>query len=159
MVSKLLLGCLVVTCLTVSFAWASSTPYEPPEGGDRGQKVEVPLQGTDIAKGAEGTAVLACNMAESQHRIQLAAKGVKGGGVYSVWLVKFDAEKKKVVRQTRVDNPNRALKADKDGKLAFASNLDACPQSRYNRGEVRYHADGNAKNAAGAKAALSGELP
>ena len=149
--------CAVLWCLAASLAWASSTPYEPPEGGDKWQKVTVALKGTDVDKDAQGNAVLACNIAETQHRIQLAAKNVEANGVYSVWLVKVD--KKKVLRQTRVDDPDRPLKADKHSKLAFASNLDACPQGKYTHVEVRYHEDGDAKNIRGAKTALSGKIP
>ena len=98
-------------------------------------------------------------MAESQHRIQLSTEKVVPKGTYSVWLVKYDAEKNKAVKELRVDNPDRPLKADQYGKLAFASNLDSCPQGKYTHVCIRYHAEGNPRNTKDAKTALKGAIP
>ena len=150
--------CVVAVFLTGSLGW-SSTPYTPPEGEDEWQYITVILKGTEVDKDARGKAILACNMAESQHRAQLSAEKIVPRGTYSVWLVKYDAEKKKIVKQTRVDNPKRRLRADRYGKLAFASNLNSCPQGKYTHVYVRYHADGNPRNTKDAKTALKGALP
>lgn len=156
--SKKSVGIVLIALFIATATWAS-TPYQPPEGGDQWQSVNVTLKGTSIDRDATGKAVLACNMAETSHRIQLAAKKLVANGVYSVWLVKYNAAGKKIVRQARVDNSARRLKADKYGKLAFASNLKACPQGKYTHIQVRYHADGNPKNVKAAKTALSGKMP
>ncbi len=150
---------MVVVWLVGAWAGADSTPYRPPEGGDRWQYSTVVLKGTEVDKDAKGKAILACNIAETQHRIQLAAENLVKEGTYSVWLVKFDVKKRKTIRQTRVDDPARSLKADLFGKLALASNLSSCPQGRYNQVQVRYHADGNSRDTTKARAALIGKIP
>jgi len=155
---RTLAACILVVLLTAAFGW-SSTPYSPPEGGDEWQYSTVILKGTDVDKNATGKAILACNMAETQHRIQLTAQKVVPKGTYSIWLVKYDAEKKKTVRQLRVDNPDRPLKADQYGKLAFASTLRACPQGKYTHVAIRYHADADPRNIKEAKTALKGNIP
>ena len=138
--------------------WASSSPYEPPEGGDEWQKITVTLAGTPLDKDAKGKAVFACNTGETFHRVQLQASNLVKSGTYSVWLVKLDNSKKKVLKQLRVDNPNRRLKADRYGKLALASNITACPAGRYDQVQVRYHQDGRPKNVKGATTAAVGDI-
>jgi len=150
--------CIAAVLLTGSMGW-SSTPYTPPEGGDEWQYSTVILKGTDVEKEATGKAILACNMAETQHRIQLTAQKVVPNGTYSVCLVKYDAEKDKAVKELRVDNPDRPLKADQYGKLAFASNLETCPQGKYTHVCIRYHVDADPRNTKGAKTALKGVIP
>ena len=150
---------LMILVLAAAAAWASSTPYEPPEGGDKWQFSTVVVKGTPIDRDAIGKAVLSCNMAETQHRIQLQASKLVPRAVYSVWLVKHDSALKKALKKSRADNPSRRLKADKYGKLAFAANLNACPQGKYDHVVVMLHGDGDPKNVRGAKAALKGKIP
>jgi hypothetical protein len=150
---------LLLLVLAAVVGWASSTPYQPPEGGDEWQSVTVVLTGTAADANATGKAVLACNMAESQHRIQLAAQKLVARGTYSVWLAKYSKEGSKLLSQVRVDDSSKRLRADGDGKLALAANLSACPQGRYTHVVVRYHADGNPKRVSNIPAALMGEIP
>ncbi|MFQ5809564.1 MAG: hypothetical protein ACE5JM_08090 [Armatimonadota bacterium] len=145
--------------IVAAWAWADSAPYTPPEGGDRWQHITVVLEGTDADKDAKGKAILACNTAETQHRIQLAAENLVKEGTYSVWLVRLDADRKKMARQTRIDHRKRALRADVFGKLAFASNLESCPQGKYHQVQIRHHADGMPRNTKDARTVLVGTIP
>ncbi len=142
----------------VSTAVMASTPYEPPEGGDEWQKVTVVLTGTSEDADAAGKAVLACNMAETQHRIQASAQKLTPRATYSVWLVKLNDEGK-LVRQLRCDNPDRQLRADKNGKLSLAANLPSCPQGKYNMVVVRLHPEGDPKDRTNMVTVMKGAIP
>jgi hypothetical protein len=137
---------------------SASEPYRPPGGGDDWQSVTVILQGTDLRPDASGKAVLACKMDETQHRIDLSAQGVFAAKIYSVWLVQLDAQGG-LVTQLRVDNPDHPLRADGQGKISFTSSLAECPEGKYNVVAVRYHADGDPNNGAGAQTILKGSVP
>lgn len=150
---------LLLLALSAALGWASSTPYNPPEGGDEWQYVTVVLKGTATDADASGKAILACNMAETQHRIQLAAEKLVARGAYSVWLAKYNKDGSKMLSQTRLDDASKRLRADAKGKLAFTANLSACPQGRYTHVVVRYHADGNPRNATKVPAVLLGKMP
>jgi hypothetical protein len=151
---------VIVGALLVALAGAAgaSEPYRPPGGGEDWQSVTAVLHGTEVRPGASGTAVLACSLDETQHRIELAAQGVAAGKIHSVWLVKLDAQGA-LVRQLRVDDPDHPLRADGNGNLNFAANLAECPQGKYNVVAVRYHADGDPHNGAGAATVLKGSVP
>lgn len=150
---------VIVLTLTMGLVYASSTPYEPPEGGDEWQKSTVMLKGTAHDPDATGKAILACNMDETQHRTQLSGQKLAPGAVYSIWLVQWDSEEDRVVRQMRVDDPKKTLKADRNGKLAFTSNLPTCPQPLYNMVVVREHTDGDSESAANMVTAMKGQMP
>ncbi|NSW55460.1 MAG: hypothetical protein HPY44_05565 [Armatimonadetes bacterium] len=148
---------MLIALITSSFALAQDS-YEPPEGGGEWSYLTVQLRGTALDTDAVGKAVIACNMTETFHRLQLAAEKLEPNGVYSVWVVKYDLEGKKVLRQLRIDRPDRRTTADRFGKLAFASNVSSCVQTAYSHVEVRLHPDKNPRNIATAKAALMGPI-
>lgn len=149
---------LMTAMFTTVLGFAQDT-YAPPEGGGEWIYVTVQLNGTALDTDAVGKAVIACNMTETFHRLQLAAEKLEPNGVYSIWVVKYDLEGKKVLRQLRIDRPDRRTTADRFGKLAFAANVTSCVQSGYSHIEVRLHADKNPRNIAAARTSLMGAMP
>lgn len=149
----------VIVIALSALAWASAQDtYTPPEGGGQWAYVTIPLKGTALDTDAVGKAVIACNMTETFYRLQLSAAKLEPNGVYSIWVVKYDLEGKKVLRQLRIDRPDRRTTADRFGKLAFTSNVTACVQSGYSHIEVRLHADKNPRNIGAARAAMMGVI-
>lgn len=138
-------------------AFAQSGSYSPPPGGEKGQTVTVSLMGV-ADKDAGGKAVLACNLAETKHGIEVTATKLRPGGVYSIWLSKMD-ENMKVSSEIRADNPKKRTRADKNGKLSFKGSLKECPTGAYNMVEIRFHADGKPANVKGAACAVAGKIP
>lgn len=162
--SRTLAAFVMVMCVGATSVWGDSTDRTSSEDSDQYRTVTVTLKGTDLDKDAKGkiTITLACNIGEGHPRIQLRVEKVVPKATYSLWLLKYDVEKKKIVRQDRIDDPRRILKADQRGKLALTltTNLRPCPHhTEYTHVHIRYHADGNPRNTKDAKTALKGNIP
>ena len=107
--------------------WASES-YKPPEGDDAWQKATLYLKPVKKTSPASGTAIFACNLAETQHRCQLYAKHLTAQARYTLWLVNMEGHK---VHQTHeVTSRWRALRTDRRGVLSFIGNLPWCPVGR-----------------------------
>jgi hypothetical protein len=107
-------------------AWASES-YQPPEGG-AWQKARLYLKPAGPSPDASGVAVFACNTAETFHRVQVYARGVRSRGVHTLWLV--DMEGSKVKRTHEMTSRWRKLRADRRGVAYFIGSLPWCPVGR-----------------------------
>jgi len=144
---------VLVVALAGSMACASES-YSPPEGG-AWQLARVYLSPTGPFREATGVTVFACNLAETQHRLQLYAEKVRPGALYSVWIVTMDGNK--VASTWEATSRWRPLRADAQGVVAFVSNLPWCPVGR-DVVVVKYHPSGVNRGFWGGITVLKGYL-
>lgn len=133
-----LLSLGTVLLCTVAF---TSESYHPPEGG-AWQKARLYLSPVGPFHQASGAAVFACNLAETQHRCQLYAKGLRAGARHTVWLV--DMQGTAVQRTYELTSRWRPLSADQRGVLYLITDLPWCPVGR-TAVVVKYHPSGRAR--------------
>lgn len=145
---------LVAALLATGLAYPSET-YHPPTGG-RWQKSVVYLTAAQPGSHAVGDCLLACNLAETEHRLELYARGLKPGATYTIWLWKEKTGASVKTRQ--VTSRWRLAKADARGDLHFTASLAQCP-STANALLVRYHAPGQPASFTGGVTVLRGRLP
>ena len=123
----MLRNCLLpMAVLFSTVVWASDS-YKPPEGG-AWQKATVYLKATGRTGERLGTVVFACNLAETQHRAQLYAQGLRAGKRYTLWIVTM--EDNKVKQAYQVTSKRRLLRADGRGVVTFIGNLPWCPVNK-----------------------------
>ena len=126
---------------TIAAGAVASESYTPPEGGSW-QMSRLYLKPVGPFGEATGVAVFACNLAETQHRVQVYVTGVRAGALYTMWLVKMDGNK--VVGTYEVTSRWRPVHADVNGVLSFVGNLPWCPMG-HDAFVVKYHPDGERK--------------
>jgi len=129
---------LAVLLILCSVALASET-YKPPEGG-AWQMERLYLKPTGPFRDATGVVAFACNMAETQHRVQSYVRGVRANAVYTLWLV--DMEGGKVANTHEITSRWRDLRSDKRGVISNINNLPWCPIG-WDVYVVKYHPDGD----------------
>jgi len=126
---------LLLIAVVCAAGWTSES-YHPPEGDEAWQKGIVYLKPAGPFRKASGVAVFACNMAETQHRSQVFAKGLRAKALYTLWLVDMDGMK--VARTHQMTSRWKPLRADRRGVITHIGNLRSCPASR-DVVVVKYH--------------------
>ncbi len=124
----------IITLSPVAFA---SESYKPPEGG-AWQMERLYLKATGPFDDATGVVAFACNMAETQHRVQSYIEGVRANSTYTLWLVKMEGNR--VADRHEITSRWRDLRSDKRGVISNISNLPWCPVG-WDVYVVKYHPD------------------
>ena len=131
---------LPVTILLLACSLASaSESYKPPEGG-AWQVARLYLKPTGLFDDASGVVAFACNMAETQHRVQSYIKGVRPNAAYTLWLVQMDGMK--VKNRHEITSRWRDVRSDERGVISNINNLPWCPVD-WDAYVVKYHPDGD----------------
>ena len=125
---------LTVATLVCVCAWGSES-YHPPEGGSW-QMARMYLKPTGPFREATGVTVFACNLAETQHRAQVYATGVRADRLYTLWLVKMDGAN--VASKYELTSRWRPLRSDVNGAISFVGNLPWCPIG-HDAFVIKYH--------------------
>lgn len=157
-VAAVALLALVALGLACGGAWASES-YTPPQGGEgeQWQMIRLYLKPpAGSSSKARGSAAFMCNLAETLHQVSVYAKGLRPGGVYSLWVYRM-SDKGQVSARAGLGRAN-IIKADKRGVLAYAASLPWCVAGKYNWLVVRYHPGGKAKNEKRAVTVLKGPI-
>ncbi len=121
-----LLAIVAASCCLAS----ASQSYRPPAGGEAWQLAKAYLQAQPASAGAEGAVALLCNEAETQHRVQCYARGLRPGEVYSLWLLRRGADGGWDVAQ-RTSRRIRPARADEEGEFRLTVGVRACPLGRF----------------------------
>ena len=131
---------LALTILLVMCSVAiASESYKPPEGG-AWQMERLYLKPTGPFDDASGVVAFACNMAETQHRVQSYVEEVPANSTYTLWLVDMDGNK--VADRHEITSRWRDLRSDDRGVISNISNLPWCPVG-WDVYVVKYHPDGD----------------
>ncbi len=145
---------LVLLALTACIAHASES-YKPPTGG-QWQRSVVYLVATPQGGNAKGACLLACNLAETEHRAELLARGLNPGGTYTAWLAKWKAGR--IVSARPITSRWRPPHANAQGVLRVTTSLSECPATD-DQLLVRYHAPGAPTGFEAGVTVLLGDLP
>ena len=129
---------LTALLMASSLAFASES-YKPPEGG-AWQMERLYREATGPFDDATGVVAFACNMAETQHRVQSYIEGVRANSTYTLWLV--DMEGSRVAKTHEITSRWRDLRSDRRGVISNISNLPWCPVG-WDVYVVKYHPDGD----------------
>jgi len=123
--ARLLWLLLPLTAVLCASGAGALEEYVPPEGGPPWMLGKVYLLATGEAPEARGAAAILWTQDGVHHRLQLYAKQLQPGAQYSVWLLRSaeDLNEPGVDERFRVPTGRVRLIADRDGVLAFATNL------------------------------------
>jgi len=116
----------VALAVLVAGVYASQS-YHARAGGEAWKVTRVYMKGS---RGGKGVVAFLCNHAERQHRVQIYAKGLEAGQVYSLWLREIEDEK--LVREKRITKKLFAPKANSAGVFSHVTKVLDCPFASYN---------------------------
>jgi hypothetical protein len=114
---------------------------------------KVALTAGPDGKGASGEAVIKDNEA-GQKEITFTVKGLRPGGVYTVWLVTM----KPKMDMMGVGAPDYVIKIDDKGAGSYAASVPAEELAKWQAIEIAYHKTGDPKDMKKMGIALKGEL-
>jgi hypothetical protein len=98
------------------------------------------LEPTGVFEDATGVVAFACNMAETQHRVQSYIEGVRPNSAYTLWLV--DMEGNAIAQKHEITSRWRDLRSDRRGVISNIDKLPWCPVG-WDVYVVKYHPDGD----------------
>jgi hypothetical protein len=134
------IGVFLVTMMIVaSWSWAAEQT--------------ILLTADKAGKGASGEVVIR-DTGSGQKEIAIAVKGLKPGGVYTVWFVTMSPK----MDMAGIGSPDYVIKIDDKGQGTYRATVTAADFAKWQVIEIAYHQTGDPKDMKHLEGALKGGL-